>query len=136
MLKRTRSICASKNTYVEILLCLYRECFAMIKNDTFGNSLIQKSERKDLVLFYNLFSVLIVIVDACLSRWKDVSFFWNTKRKLLLWTKWTYDSDLVSESHVEFLCYWDRLGCLYCVGMSACCRPLSILSVACALAPT
>lgn len=24
-------ICASKNTYVEILLCLYRECFAMTK---------------------------------------------------------------------------------------------------------
>lgn len=98
MLKRTRNICASKNTYVEILLCLYRECFAMIKNDTFGNSLIRKSGRKDLVLFYNLFSVLIVIVDACLSRWKDMSFFWNKKRKLLLWTKWTYDSDLVSES--------------------------------------
>lgn len=36
-----------------------------------------KSGGKDLVLFYNFFSMLIVIVDACLSRWKDVSFFWN-----------------------------------------------------------
>lgn len=27
-----------------------------------------------------------------------VSFFWNYERKLLLWTKWTYDSDLMSES--------------------------------------
>lgn len=31
-----------------------------------------KSGVKDLVLFYSLFSVLLVIVDACLSRWKDV----------------------------------------------------------------
>lgn len=31
MLKRTCHVCASKNTYVEILLCLYRECFATKK---------------------------------------------------------------------------------------------------------
>lgn len=89
-----------------------------------------KSGVKDLVLFYNFFSVLLVIVDACLSRWKDVCLSFGTRREKLLWTKWTYDSGLMSESIMLsfFATGIDWAPC--CVGMSACRRPSSILSVA------
>lgn len=42
------------------------------KNDTFGDSLATRVGEK--IPFY-FFSVLIVIVDACRSRWRDASFF-------------------------------------------------------------
>lgn len=129
--------CASKNTYVEILLCLYRECFAMIKKWHFRQLTRKIRVGKRFSLFYNFFSVLIVIVDACLSRWKDVCLSFGTRSEncccgqsgpmIQIWCQ---------KALCWVFCYWDRLGSLYCVGMSACCRPFSILSVACALAPT
>lgn len=79
------TICASEKLLLRFWFCSYRECFAMEKkkNYTYGDSLKIGVGQQKIVLFSFFFSVLIVIVHACLSREGDmfVILFWNGKEE-------------------------------------------------------
>lgn len=66
-----------RNFLLRFGFCLYRECFAMEKkkNNTYGNSL----KIGGIFFIFSFFSVLIVIVHACLSREGVRHSFWNGK---------------------------------------------------------
>lgn len=79
--------CASKNTYVEILLCLYRECFLQWwKKWHFGNSLKDGEwVEKYFSLFDHFFSVLIVKMSMPVYPKGEDSFVFFENRREKNW---------------------------------------------------
>lgn len=120
MLNRTcKHTCASKNTYVEIFMFVQRK----FCNDKRITVMLTHSrwewEKKFQFYFTPLFSVLIVLVYAWLSGGGEMCLSFETEEKKSGPMIQRLD---VGKHYVDFICYWDRLGSLYCVVMLAC-RP-------------
>lgn len=123
-------------TFVEILILFVQRMFCNgKKNYTYGNSLKSWGRPTKKFFSFLFFSVLIVIVHACLSREGDACHsFWNGKKKkklLLFWQKRTYDSDPQHlKAYVDSVCYWDEWPLLCTAWLCWLLGPYPILSVA------